>query len=277
MTQSIAEPVSVPVTAGRASRTPDTRKRGGFFRGLWRVLVGVKDALVLIFMLLFFGLLYVGLSAGSNPAAIRDGALVMDLKGSIVEQPAEADPFAALAGGGPVLNEHRLRDIVAGLELAATDSRVKAVALDLDQFLGGGQASLADVATAIDFVKRNNKPVIAYATGYSDDAYQLAAHASEIWLNPLGLVAVTGPGGNNLYFAGLLEKLGVTANVYRVGTYKAAVEPFTRSDASPEAAIPAKGSSPSASNGASPATLTTPRTRSGINAAHARACGPPPE
>jgi protease-4 len=87
------------------------------------------------------------------------------------------------------------------------------VALDLDQFLGGGQASLADVAAAIDTVRRANKPVVAYATGYSDDGYQLASHASEIWLNPLGTVAITGPGGNGLYFAGLLEKLGVTANV----------------------------------------------------------------
>ena len=205
-----------------------------FVRGVWRVLVGVKDFLVLVLMLLFFGGLYAALSAGANPAAIRDGALVMDIKGTIVEQPAEVDAFGALAGAGPVTREYRLRDIVAGLEAAATDNRVKAVALDLDQFLGGGQALLADVATAIDTVKRR-KPVIAYATGYSDDAYQLASHASEIWLNPLGAVIVTGPGGNNLYFAGLLEKLGVTANVYRVGTYKAAVEPFTRSDASPEA------------------------------------------
>ncbi len=205
-----------------------------FVRGVWRVLVGVKDALVLILMLLFFGLLYAGLSAGANPAGIRDGALVMDLRGSIVEQPAEADPFAEFAGGGPVLREYRLRDVVMGLEAAATDGRVKAVALDLDQFIGGGQASLDDVATAIDLVKRN-KPVIAYATGYSDDSYQLAAHASEIWLNPLGGVVVAGPGGNNLYFKEVLDKLGVTANVYRVGTYKAAVEPLIRTDQSPEA------------------------------------------
>lgn len=206
-----------------------------FVRGVWRVLVGVKDALVLIFMLLFFGALYAALSAGGNPRAIRNGALVVDLKGSVVEQPAESDGFANLAGGGPVTREYRLRDVVAGLEAAATDARVKAVALDLDQFLGGGQASLADVAAALDTVRRAGKPVVAYATGYSDDGYQLAAHASEVWLNPLGGVMITGPGGNNLYYKGLLDKLGVTANVYRVGTYKAAVEPFTRTEQSPEA------------------------------------------
>ena len=77
--------------------------------------------------------------------------------------------------------------------------------------------------------------MLAFATAYDDDSYQLAAHASELWLDPMGGVLVTGPGGANLYMKGLLDKLGVTANVYKAGTYKAAVEPFTRNDMSPEA------------------------------------------
>jgi protease-4 len=94
------------------------------------------------------------------------------------------------------------------LKGAATDGRVKAVALDLDSFTGGGQAALSDVAAAIDVVRRANKPVIAYATGYGDDAYQLASHASEIWLNPMGAVLVAGPGGTNLYFKGCSTSWG---------------------------------------------------------------------
>jgi protease-4 len=125
--------------------------------------------------------------------------------------------------------------VVHSLETAATDDRVKAVALDLDSFLGAGQAALSNVGEALQAVRRANKPVIAYATAYSDDGYQLAAHASEIWLNPLGGVLITGPGGSNLYYKGLLDKIGVTANVYRAGAYKSAVEPFTRTDMSPEA------------------------------------------
>jgi protease-4 len=77
--------------------------------------------------------------------------------------------------------------------------------------------------------------VIAYGIGYSNDSYQLASAASEIWLNPLGAVLVTGPGGSNLFYKGLLDKLGVTANVYRVGTYKAADEPYIRNYMSPAA------------------------------------------
>jgi protease-4 len=205
-----------------------------FLGKVWRLLVGVKDGLVLVFMLMFFGFLYVLLSANPHAGGASEGALVMRLDGSIVEQPAETSALDAL-GGSPVTREFRLRDVVHALRSAATDDRVKAVALDLDTFLGGGQSALSDVASALDEVRRANKPVIAYATGYTDGGYQLAAHASEVWLDPMGAVLITGRGGNNLYFKGLLDKLGVTANVYRVGAFKSAVEPYTRSDMSPEA------------------------------------------
>ena len=202
-----------------------------FVRAIWKLLVGIKDALVLLFMLLFFGLLYAGLSA--RPQPVTDGVLAFDLDGVVVEQPAKAQ-LSELAGGSR-LRQYRLRDLVAALDEARDDDRVKAVALDLDGFLGGGQAAMADLSDAVRRFRSSGKPVLAYAVGYGDDGYQLGAAASEVWLNPLGAVAIAGPGGSNLYFKGLLDKLGVTANVYRVGTYKAAVEPFIRNDMSPEA------------------------------------------
>ena len=204
-----------------------------FVKAIWKLLVGIKDVLVLLFMLLFFGVLYAALSA--RPAAIGDGVLAMDLDGVLVEQASRPDAFAAVAGAGSVTHEFELRDLVAALDTAKDDDRVKAIALDLDGFLGGGQASLTSLGEKIDEVKKSGKPVIAFATGYTNDRYQLASHASEIWMPAMGALAISGPGGNGLYFKGLLDKLGVTANVYRVGTYKSAVEPFTRSDMSPEA------------------------------------------
>lgn len=204
-----------------------------FLKGVWRLLVGIKDGLVLIAMLLFFGLLYAVLTATPYSGTVREGALLVNLSGSIVEQPATADPIALLTGSS-MAQEYRLSEVVHGLKTAAKDNRVKAIALDLDVFTGGGQTALANVGDAIDEVRRSGKPVIAYATAYTDDSYLLAAHASEVWLNPLGGVLVAGPGGSNLYYKGLLDKLGITANVYRAGTYKAAVEPYTRTDMSPE-------------------------------------------
>ncbi len=202
-----------------------------FVRAIWKLLVGIKDALVLLLMLLFFGALYSGLSA--RPAAVKDGVLDLNLNGSVVEQPSRAS-WSDVASGDR-LGEYRLRDLVQALDKARDDSRVKAVALDLDGFTGGGQTAIGDLADAVRRVRAAGKPVIAYGIGYTNGSYQLAAAASEIWLNPLGAVLIAGPGGSGLYFKGLLDKLGVTANVYRVGTYKAAVEPFIRNDMSPEA------------------------------------------
>src|SRR4051794_13080728 len=116
-----------------------------FVRAIWKLLVGIKDALVLLFMLLFFGMLYAALSA--RPAAVREGVLALDLRGSVVEQPAKLE--SADAAGGSRARQFRLRDLVAALDQAKDDSRVKAVALDLDGFQGGGQTAMSDLSDAI--------------------------------------------------------------------------------------------------------------------------------
>ncbi|MBK7161639.1 MAG: signal peptide peptidase SppA [Sphingomonadales bacterium] len=211
-----------------------------FMRGVWRFLVGIKDGLVLLFLLVFFGLLYALLSAGPNPGAVRDGALLIELDGFVSEQPAAIDPVAALLSQRAPMREYRQRDISRALELAVKDDRIKAVVLDLDRFMGGGQTSLAAVGERIDAVRKAGKPVYAFATAYSDDGYQLAAHASEIWVDPLGGVLPTGPGGSRTYYKGLFDQLGIKAHIYRVGTFKSAVEPYMRADQSPEAEVAMK-------------------------------------
>ena len=202
-----------------------------FVHAIWKLLVGIKDGLVLLLLILFFGGLYGALSA--RPAPVKEGVLDLNLNGSVVEQPARRE-WADIAGGSRV-QQYRLRDLVAALDKAKDDSRIKAVALDLDGFSGGGATAIGDLADAVRRVRAAGKPVVAYGVGYTNDSYALASAASEIWLNPLGGVLIAGPGGSNLYYKGLLDKLGVTANVYRVGTYKSAVEPYIRNDMSPEA------------------------------------------
>ena len=202
-----------------------------FLRAIWKLLVGIKDALVLMLMILFFGMLYGALSA--RPAPVKDGVLDLNLNGSVVEQPSRRQ-WADITGSSRI-QEYRLRDLVAMLDKARDDDRVKAVALDLDGFAGGGDTAIGDLVEAVRRVRATGKPVVAYGVGYTDSSYALASASSEIWLNPLGGVLISGPGGSNLYYKGLLDKLGVTANVYRVGTYKSAVEPYIRNDMSPEA------------------------------------------
>ncbi|WP_422785851.1 signal peptide peptidase SppA [Rhizorhabdus argentea] len=204
-------------------------------RGLWKLLVGIKDGLVLIAMLIFFAFLFMALSIKPNSVVPSSGALVLDLSGTLVEQPAETDTLSLLSGNRSLIRETRLRDLERALQTASTSTSIKAVVLDLDTFLGGEQAAIASAGRAIDRARAAGKPVYAYATGYNDDGYQLASHATEVWLNPLGGVLLSGPGGSRLYYKGLMDKLGITAKIYRVGAFKSAVEPFMRNDQSPEA------------------------------------------
>ena len=207
-----------------------------FARAAWKFLVAIKDGMVLIAMLLFFGALYALLSVQPNSAAIRDGALLLDLNGVIVEEPAAPtleDFLASNSAGSP--REFRLRDVVHAIDATVDDDRVKAIVLDLSSFAGGGQTSLTDIGEALARAKKAGKPVYAFASFYSDDSYQLAAHATEIWMDPMGGIIFAGPGGNRLYYKGLIDRLGVTAHIYRVGTYKSAVEPYIRADQSPAA------------------------------------------
>ncbi|WP_353208279.1 signal peptide peptidase SppA [Sphingorhabdus sp.] len=212
-----------------------------FVRVSWKILVGLKDLLVLLFMLLFFAAIFALLNSSPNPAMVRDGALLLKLDGVVSEQPAEIDTLTTLTSSAASVGEMRQRDIVRALKLAETDDRVKAVVVDMDRFMGGGQASLAAIGSSLDGVKKAGKPVYAFATSYTDDSYQLAAHATQIWMDPLGGAMLTGPGGSQPYFKGLLDRLGVKANIYRVGTYKSAVEPFMRSDQSEASKAAIKG------------------------------------
>ena len=212
-----------------------------FLRVSWKILVGLKDLLVLFFLFFFFLAIFALLNASPNPAVVRDGALLLKLDGVISEQPAEVDPLTTLTSSSMPTGEIRQRDVVRALKLAEKDKRVKLVVVDMERFMGGGQASLAAIGNSLEAVKKAGKPVYAFATAYSDDSYQLAAHATQIWMDPLGGAMITGPGGSQPYYKGLLDQLGVKANIYRVGTFKSAVEPYTRSEQSPESKMAIKG------------------------------------
>src|SRR6478735_5048856 len=202
---------------------------------VWRLLVGIKDALALLFLLLFFSALFMVLNSRPNPGAVREGALLLDLDGSVVEEVSPIDPLNALLSSAVPTREYAARDLVRAIDEAAKDKRIKAIALDLSTFLGGGLVHMTEIGDALERFRATKKPVLAYAVAYSDDSMLLASHASEVWVDPMGGAAITGPGGEHMFYAGLLEKLGVTAHVFRVGTYKSAVEPYMLNEMSPAA------------------------------------------
>lgn len=202
---------------------------------VWRLLVGIKDALALLFLLLFFIGLYMVLTTRPSPAQVRDGALLLQLDGRVVEEATQPDPLSILLSQELPGKEYQARDLVRAIDAAVTDTRIKAVVLDLSRFTGGGQVHLAEIGAALDRVRAAKKPVLAFAAAYADDGVMLASHASEVWVDPMGGAMIAGPGGDHLYYAGLIEKLKVNAHIFRVGTYKSAIEPFIRSNMSPEA------------------------------------------
>ena len=209
-----------------------------FARKVWKLLVAIKDALVLVFLLLFFGLLYAVLSLRPTPGKVTNGALVIQLDGAVVEETADvstSDLLLAQTTNAELPRDVRASDIERALRSAARDPRIKLVAFDLSRFTGAGFVHLRDIGAAMDSVRAAGKPVLTYADAYVDDGTLLAAHASEAWVNPMGGAMAVGPGGSSQYFGTLLQKLKVDAHVFRVGTYKTFVEPYTRDGPSPAA------------------------------------------
>jgi protease-4 len=206
-----------------STESPD---RMSFARKVWHLIVAVKDGLSLAFLLLFFFALYAILTARPSPAAVREGALLLQLDGTIVEEKSQPGLLNTLISGKAPAGEYDVQELVHAIDAAAKDDRIKAVVLDLSRFVGGGQVHIEDVGAALDRVRAAKKPVLTWAVAYTDDGVLLASHASEVWVDPMGGAAVIGPGGNHLYYGELLKNLDVNARVYKVGTYKSAVEPY---------------------------------------------------
>jgi protease-4 len=205
-----------------------------FAKSVWKILVAIKDGLVLLFLLLFFAGLYTVLTLRPAPGMVREGALYLPLDGRVVEEASEVSPTQLLSGQTPE-PEYTARDVSRAIAAAADDKRIKAVVLDLEAFGGGSAVHLSQIGAAMDKVRAAKKPVLVRALIYTDDAMQLAAHASEAWVDPMGGVAISGPGGTLLFYKGLIDKLKANVHVFKVGTYKSAVEPYIRAEMSPEA------------------------------------------
>jgi protease-4 len=127
-----------------------------------------------------------------------------------------------------------VQDIVDALEYARTDDRIKAVHLELSGLGSAGLSKLQRIAAAIDAFQESGKPVVASADSFAQQAYYLAAHADELYMHPEGILFLQGYGQYRNYFKDAIDLLRIDWNVFRVGTHKSFVEPYTRMDMSPE-------------------------------------------
>jgi len=207
---------------------------GRILAGLWLGLDGLRKFLHLVLLLVIFGIV-VGALRTSIPRIGDNSALVIAPRGEIVEQ-LSGDPVeqAIERVQGTRKAETLLWDLVDALEAAKKDARIKAVVLDLDNMTSGGQPTLAELTAAIKDFRASGKKVIAHSTYYGQEQYYVAAAADEIYLDPLGFVAIDGFDRYRTYYKDLFDKLGVEVNLFRVGAYKSAAEVYVRSDMSPE-------------------------------------------
>lgn len=215
--------------------------RPGFFRrffgGLWSLLDFSRRLFMnVLFMVIVVVLLIAWFGGDRLPRLGPDTALVLNLQGDLVEEYTIGPREAALAEALERQRfETRLRDVLAALDAAARDPQITRVVLVLDEMGGAGQASLREVAFALERFKASGKPVVAWGESFSQPQYYLAAQADELYLHPGGMMTVRGMGGNRAYYKNLLDKLGVRVNAFQAGRYKSFGEPFTRTGASPEA------------------------------------------
>ena len=201
--------------------------------GLWRGLNGLRRFLHLVLLLAIFGFV-IGIVRESLPPTVPErAALVVEPQGQLVEQlsgDAVERAIENAQGEGP--EQTSLWDLVHAIRAGATDDRIRVLVLNLDEMGNAGLPMLEELAGAIRAFRASGKPVIVYGSSFDKDQYYLAAQASQIYLDPTGYVLIRGYGRYPLYFAGLLKKLGVKINVFRVGQFKSAVEIFTRNDMS---------------------------------------------
>ena len=197
------------------------------FHFLWRMLDGGRRIFMNVLFLLLLILLGVGLFGSVSKKLDDKTALILDLRGNLVEQQsASARELMMLEAQGDRKDYTQLRDVMAVMDGAAKDPKISSVVLMLDELQDAGLPMLHEIATGLDHVKASGKHIVAWGSGYNQKQYLLAAHANEVYLHPMGVVQLEGFGGYRNYYRDALDKVGITVNLMRVGTYKSFAEPY---------------------------------------------------
>ncbi len=215
----------------------------GVFRWTWRLLNFIRELILNLFLVLLILVgagIYLSFQSATTPAVPTRGALLVDLSGVVVDQPSMNNKVRQwgrelLGASSNRLQENSLFDVVDSIRKAKDDKNITGMVLQLNDFAGADQPSLQYIGKALREFRDSGKPIFAIGDSYNQTQYYLASYANKVYLSPQGAVDLHGFATNNLYYKSLLEKLKVTTNIFRVGTYKSAVEPLIRDDMSPAA------------------------------------------
>ena len=191
----------------------------------------VLNTIFVLIILALFASLFTSTESVSVP---EEAALVLDPGGILVEERTFSNPLDDLWNINYDVAEVEIGELIRAVELAEEDSRIKMIILDLEGLNGISLAQGDRIIESLRQFKKAGKAVGSYANSYSQTHYYISSVSDEVYLNPMGSLTLDGFGGSNLYFKDFLDRYGIRANVYRVGEYKEAVEPFLRNDMSKE-------------------------------------------
>nr|WP_315484697.1 signal peptide peptidase SppA [uncultured Undibacterium sp.] len=213
------------------------RAIGQGIKWFWNA-VNVSRRFVLNFIFLIIVLFILTSLFSSNKIKVEDKtALVLNFKGDLVEQHAGSASDAFLAEvQGENKRSVQLRDILTVLDAASKDPKINNAVLLLDGMQGAGLPMLREVAAALERFKASGKKVIAWGSSFDQRQYYLASHANQVYMHPMGNVMLTGFGRYRNYYKDALDKIGITVNVLKVGTFKSFAEPYIANGPSSAAA-----------------------------------------
>ena len=200
---------------------------------VWNALDFGRRLILNLILLTLIIVIAIGIFSGPGKKLDDKTALMLTLKGSLVEQNAGSARDTLLAEAqGTAQKTMQLRDILAVLDGASKDPKITSLVLMTDEMQGAGLPMLREVAAAIDRFKANGKTVVAWGSSFDQRQYFLASHATEVYMHPMGDVMLTGFGRYRNYYRDALDKLGITVNLIKVGTYKSFAEPYIANEPS---------------------------------------------
>lgn len=206
-----------------------------FLKIMLASVLGFLIAQILLFfiaMIMFLGAASSFMGSMTSEKFTLQGNSVLNLRlnGTIVDRTPESDPFTSLIGSEYPTNMG-LNDIVSAIRKAKNNDNIKGIYLD-SRMLSASMATLAEIRGELESFKESGKFIVSYADTYTQGGYYLASTADKVVLNPQGMLDLHGLASTPIFFKDALDKLGIEMQIFKVGTYKSAVEPFTQNEMS---------------------------------------------
>ncbi|MBP5630391.1 MAG: signal peptide peptidase SppA [Bacteroidaceae bacterium] len=200
-----------------------------FFKYVLATIVGIILTSIIFTVITIVSVAGMVASEGATSSVPKNAVLRLKLQGEVVDRAGEGSPFDIFSQGEDLTIG--LDQALDALKKATKNDRVKGIYLEAGSF-GAYPADLQELRRALVEFKESGKWIVAYGDNYSRAAYYLCSVADEVYLNPIGSIDWSGMSSQPIFYTGLMKKLGVKMQVFKVGTYKSAVEPFINTEMS---------------------------------------------